>query len=564
MACAKELFGLCLIEAVGHPGDAFFGFAEFVGAFALLAIVFTIANVQYQFRISVSPIPLHKLTFWLIVVIGFGTLGTDLWVSERWLVLYVPGMTFGMIQGLFASCFLLIALTWIYFAFLSPPRFSRWNAARYGQALFNYLLKGSYSELPIIASELGRSTEELVRAFDENRDKYPEQRKQAESGEAIHLNPGNYAVDILSMIGNRKFCRHVVESAPSTIIMLFQSAAKRKCYDIPMKQFAKNISAEAILNTDSNIYHEDNEYRSGLFGVLKPFSQAVYGCYPLVEGLGQQMGSPLDIDYRVKKSWDAQQYQAYFQAVLTTYADRLERGNYYDHSYSLQRATDEFESVCGDVYKLDGVEHDGDPDISERLRVCVDFIEKLIKLLEEHEGKIRVTRLKPNTDTFQRDIHDRVAKIMSKIIYNVSGITKPWQPCWHLQHNTVWSQFFGHQQSDTRKIIAFKLRRLIYEEVIVFDKYEDQKSFVAARYLGISLNCLGLKLRDGRSYETALHKSILRWTKKHFLELHKNHPTVANACLMGGMTYDAEKNRLVKTYAERADRAPDKEYLTLD
>ncbi len=102
------------------------------------------------------------------------------------------------------------------------------------------------------------------------------------------------------------------------------------------------------------------------------------------------------------------------------------------------------------------------------------------------------------------------------------------------------------------------------EEIIEFDKYEDLKSFVAARYLGICLNCMGLKLRDKRSYETALHKSVLRWAKRNFRELHENHPTVANACLMGGITYDIEENRLVKTYAERADREPDREYLTLD
>ena len=46
MDCAYNYFGLCLIPASGQANAGFFGFAEFIGAFALLAIVFTIADVR--------------------------------------------------------------------------------------------------------------------------------------------------------------------------------------------------------------------------------------------------------------------------------------------------------------------------------------------------------------------------------------------------------------------------------------------------------------------------------------------------------------------------------------
>lgn len=567
MDCSYEIIGVCLTHATGQEGAAFFGFAEFIGAFALLAIVFTIADVQYRFRVSVSPLPLPRITFWAIGVIGFGTLLTDLWVAQRWPVVYVPHLTYGVIQGLFATGFLAISMAWLYFAFLKPPVFSKWNAKRYGQVLFNYLLRGSDSELPVIATEVGRSADSLIEIFANHRAGFHEQLKKQERGEKTIPNPGNYASDIMWMIGNRKFCRHVVAASPGTAIRLFQAAANNNVYDAPIGQFAKNISAEAIRNSDSNLYHEDSRYQSGLFGDLKPFTQAIFGTYELVEGLGNKFhSSPLDVDYELTRDWTSSQLEAYARAVLTTYADMLNKKRWYEHSYSLYRAFEIFKHSCWDIYRLDGVE-DGDPDIRERLRVCVRFVSDLIKLLEKYEEEIVVERLKPAEKHIHLDIYDRVAELMSEIIYNAAGITKPWWPCWDIQHNTVWSEFFdGFRESKSQKVIAHKLRRLIYDEVIEFDKYEDLKSFKAARYLGISLNCMGFTLsgvsRRDRNTEP-LKKVILEWVKKNYASLHDNHPTVAEACLMGSITYDAENMQLVKTYPSRADREPNRNILSL-
>jgi len=566
MNCLYDYFGICLTPASGQANVGFFGFAEFIGAFALLAIVFTIADAQYRFRISISPLPLPRITFWAIGVIGFGTLATDLWVSEGWLVVYVPYMSYGVVQGLFAAGFLTIAMAWLYFAFLKPPVFSKWNAKRYDEVLFHYLLRGSDSELPVVATEVGRSADKLIGLFNDHRPEFREQLEKKKRGEEVKPNPGKYAADIMQMIGNRKFCRHVVASSPGTAIRLFQAAADQEVYNAPIGQFAMNVSTEAILNPDSSLYHEDNGYQSGLFGDLKPFTKTIYGSYRLVEGLGGS--SPLDVNF-MGRGWNASQLEAYARAVLTTYADRLSEGLWCKHSFSLTRAFGEFKHVCWDVYKLDGVE-DGDPDIRERLEVCVRFVTNLIELLEKHEEKVVINRWKPNKDRFESDIYDQVAELMSEIIYNAAGIKKPCWPCWDIQHNTVWTTFFErHRESKTRRIIEFKLRRLIYEEIVEFDKYADSKSFKAARYLGICLNCMGIKLgeKQHRDRSTApLQKIVLGWVKKNYLSLHDNHPKVAEACLMGGITYDPEKKQLVRTYtsfSSRADQEPNRDFLSL-
>jgi hypothetical protein len=567
MECSYKIIGICLTQASGQDATTFFGFSQFIGAFALLAIVFTIADVQYRFRVSVSPLPLPKITFWAITVIGFGTLITDLWVTQGWLVIHVPFMTYGLIQGLFASGFLVTTLAWLYFAFLKPPVFSKWNSKRYAQVLFDYILRGSDSELPVIATEISRSADSLIEIFSRYRDDFQEQKKKQERGEQALPNHGNYASDVMGMIGNRKFCRHVVSASPGTAIRLFQAAADNNIYDAPIGQFAKNISTEAIKNADSNLYHEDSQYQSGLFGDLKPFTQAIFGSYDLVEGLGNNFhSSPLDIDHEVTRDWTSAQLKAYSHAVLTTYTDMLSKKRWHEHSNSLCRAFEVFKYACRDVYRLDGVEG-FDSDISERLRVSARFVSDLIWLLKEYEEIIKIDYLKPREKHIHLDIYDRVAELMSEIIYNAAGVTKPFWPCWIIQHDTVWSEFFyGSRKSKTQNIIAFKLRRLIYNEVIDFDKYADNKSFKAARYLGISLNCMGFSLNGASQRDRntePLKRAILAWVKKNYVSLHKNHPTVAEACLMGGITYDAVNKQLVKTFAFRADREPDRDILSL-
>lgn len=567
MDCINDFFWLCLVPASGQVNAGFFGFSEFVGAFALLAIVFTIADVQYRFRVSVSPIPLPKITFWVIGIIGFGTLATDLWVAQEWLVIHIPYMTYGLVQGLFAAGFLTVAMAWLYFAFLKPPVFSKWNARRYGRVLFHYLLRGSDSELPVIAIEVSRSADQLIKTFANHRSDFQAQQKGQQNGEEVRPNAGNYASDIMWMIGNRKFCRHVVASSPGTAIRIFQSAVDHEVYDAPIGQFAKNISAEAIQNSDSNLYHEDSLYQSGLFGDLKPFTQAIYGSYRLVERLGKSFNaSPLDVNFELRRFWNAPQLDAYSRAVLTTYADRLSERLWNEHSYSLTRAFDVFKYASMDVYRLDGLE-DGDSDVRERLRVCVSFVTDLIELLEKHEDNIVIHFLKAEDRKIRGDIYDQVSELMSEILYNASGITGPWWPCWDIQHNTVWTSFFNrHCQSKTRKIIEFKLRRLIYEEIIEFDRYAELKSFRAARYLGICLNCLGVKFGEKRRIDRStepLQKVVLRWVEKNYLALHDAHPTVAESCLMGGISYDSKNKRLVRTYTSRPDQPPNQDFLVL-
>lgn len=295
-ACEKLYLEICFVIPSSRLDPAIFGFPEFISALALLVIVYTVTDIRYRFRLAVAPAPLFQLTYVLIGIIGFGTLMTEIWITERWLV-PLSLLTQSMWQGMFGAFFLLVAMTWLYYAFINPPIFSEKNYRKFAQELYRLILKGSDTELPVIANELARSAENLVKLSRQITRRSGDDRREKEEEQKREPNVGDYAYDVLLLVGNRKLCRHIVASSPVTAMVFFEAMSTNEKYDLPIRQFATNISTEAVINKDSFLYHEDEGYRSGFTGYVKPLSQAIYGNYRLVETLASDSGSPLDIHH---------------------------------------------------------------------------------------------------------------------------------------------------------------------------------------------------------------------------------------------------------------------------
>jgi hypothetical protein len=161
MECERYYWGICLVAPSGGLQPSIFSFAQFISALALLVIIYTVTDLRYRFRLAISPTPLFRLTYFVIGIIGFGTLLTDIWIRERWLV---PKSLIdqSVWQGILGGFFLLLAMTWISYAFIKPPVFSQKNCLKFAKELYRLILKGSDSELPVIANELVRSAKPLV------------------------------------------------------------------------------------------------------------------------------------------------------------------------------------------------------------------------------------------------------------------------------------------------------------------------------------------------------------------------------------------------------------------
>jgi hypothetical protein len=560
MECVQSFLGICFVATKGTA--SLFGFKDFIAALALLIIVYTVSDVRYRFRVAVAPIPLFKITYALIAVIGFGTLATDIWISEKWPVPNTAFITAAIWQGILAALFLGLVITWMHYAFIKPPIFGRNNYKKYAQELYRIVLKGSDAELPIIAHELGASAKSMV-TLAADLPKVKEQAKGARKPSAE-----GYANDMLLLIANRKFCRYLVASSPVTAIRFLDVVAEAKAYRIvPIGLFAQNVSTEAIRNKDSGLYHEDEGYNSGLLGYIKPFSQALYGNYELVEALGNH--SPLDIDYRAVWAWDAAQLETYCRVAQMTLKSYLEGGNLDRHSYVLTRALRDIqETTTRAISEIKKAGDDYYGDAWHRLREGVDFIKHAIDFIGELKPppEARTLRIRPRQRDRLRheDFYDRLAEAMFEIIFSAAYIDGPPDKAWSIHHNSVWGDFF-ERSNDNRawEIVQFKLRRLLYDEI---RELETLPNYKAARVLGICLNVMGFTMGKRSGYgkdHATLKAAVLAWTQQKYLRLREVNAKIADTCIIGSITFDAEHSRLVKTYAQGLRPEPDREYLPL-
>jgi len=564
--CAYQFLNLCFYAPTDKATASIFGFAEFIGALALLVVVYTITDVRYKFRIRTARLPLLKMAFIVIGIVGFGSLIIDFWMASNWPVLD-SFITYSGLQFSYGFLFLSMALLWLFFAFMRPPRFNKGNAKKYLHELYRYVLQGSETELPVIAHELGRSAREIINLSEES----PSRRFATADNIFTKFfksedKTGQYAYEILLMIGSRRLCRYMAAVAPATVIEFFLEFSENiKIKSLPVGQFVRNISTEAILNKDSVLYHEDEGYNSGWLGYVRPFSKAVYGDYDLIEVLSQDHSSPLDLDYKALTRLDPEQFEAYTRVTLITFEGYIKK--YPDgltNSSALNRAFSNIKSATSSIYQINSVTDWYNTDAYRKFGIAVNFTCDVIRLLNKHGQPLLDFR--KSTDEYKRgDMYDHVVNLMFEIILAASSVNKDRDTCWTIHHNSVWSDFFSYtEDKDAEKLVLFRLRRALYDEICELSSLPNYK---AARILAICLNVMGPVVRDktyniDRSYR-ALHVAAVSWLKKNYLDLIDKQPDVAKACIIGSIFYDEDNKKIIKSYRKGLRLEEPQKYLQL-
>ncbi len=561
MAPEQCILGLCFYQLDGNE-QKFFGFSEFLAGLAFMVLAWTIADVRYHFRIRSAPIPLQGITFSVVSAVGVLTLLTDLWRAEQWYVPVGNLLTPSIWQALLGGLFLLTFLTWAWFAFIRPPIYGSHNFKRFAETLYRYVLKGSPTELAVIADELAYSAKSLVQhATDRGRHKHYWNKTEGQEKQKRPEVEG-YANDILLLFADRRMCRAIVDSSPGTALAVFRAMAETKKYGVQVETFARNIVNEAIRNKDSFLFHEAKGYESGLIGYHKPLSQAMFSNYDMVETIGTIL-DPYLYSYR---EWDAEQWVAYCRVVLITLRSYVKEGCC-EHSYVLYGAMDNIKNAVSDLYTLNELTNTWDSDLSRRLNVVVDYIQDAVKILDEKDVPSHVCRRVKEKSVHQQKTHyDHIASIIFEVIFHASAVNSPPGTCWSIQRNMVWGKLFNfdHLNGPAGRMVKFKLRRLLYDEIADMNKFPN---FKGAKILGFCLNVMGLTIRkdDYDKDSRALQKAVLAWTKKNFVWLHDYNSRVADACLVAGMSYDADNQCLVQTSpADGLRRVPSYVYFGLN
>jgi hypothetical protein len=549
----------CFTPIIESSNERIFGFSEYLTAVALLALLYTITDTRYKFRIAITPGYLHTTSYYLLATIGFQSLLSEVWIAEGWWVPVTKGLTYSIWQMIFGMLFLGTFLTWMYYAFIRPPVFGKRNARRYARELYKYVLKGSDDELKVIADELSRSAHSLIE-LTRNIDRHNNTKRLNHSKRIA--NAKDYAHDILLLIGSRRLCMHIVATSPVTALAFFEEMTTRNKFNIPIGQFAKNISSEAIAQKDSFLYGESEGYTSGLLGYLKPVSTAIYGNFDLVEALAVNHISPLSINFKERWKWDSEQWEAYCRATLLTLKDYLVKKSSPYSAYSIFNALSDMEDAMLDIHTLNGLNSTYDTEISEKLSTIVHFVKDAIELINTQtttEVPLRTVR----KNTHNKNIYDEFASLIFEICFNAATINSPQDTCWNIHYNVVWGRLFTTNTGKAWKIVHHKVRRLFYDEIVRLEKFPNYKS---SRILGFCLNILIDESKPTSDFERPqypLAKAVQSWTSQHYLQLRKDNIEVADSVLVGSISFDNIGKQLVKTYIKGLNKIAPQTHLKL-
>lgn len=511
-----------------------FGFSEFISSIALLVIAWTIADARYRFRINVAPLPLRKVTFFVVIALGVLTLLTEIWLAENWLVPIGPVFTTALWQAFLGGAFFMTFVVWVWFAFLRPPIFGASNAHRFHQTLYVSIIKGNISELAIIADELANSAEQIIKHTPREIDFLKHQ-----DGEQKFTRAQVNAYNIILLIADKRFCRSIIASSPRTIVELFMAMNKLKKYTGTISTFARNIINEALVDPGSFLFHEADPYDVGSIGYYKPVTHSIFANYNMVEDIG----GLLDPYHWQHRNWSKNSWEAYSRISIISLKSYVS-SDYKPHPTTLMRAISNIVSSTSGLRSLNGT---GNSILEtkeyECFSIALNFFEEAIKVLEDVDIP-RLVPLRPNRNNI--NLYDHLARAIFDLICNTSCIKHPQWVSNELQRNEIWYRFIKSPDLSGRvgRLIKFKIRRLIYDDIRRLERFPNYKG---ARLIAFCLNVFGfptVTTRDDRDILT-IEKVLFSWLTKNYDWLRHENIEIANECLPEDFSFDEENSVLV-------------------
>lgn len=562
VSCLTKLLGICVEPASTNGNAQIFGIADFLATVAIFVVAYSLSDAKYKFRSAVSSVPYRLVLFYATVAGGIGLLLSNLWFAVELPIPRAINDPF-IFQITIAALLISVLCIWMSRSFVYPPRFTKRNAIPFATEVFHGIADGDEAQLHACAYEVGRSVETLVREASRR-----EVRRALMRGGFEHHIPetAHVASDILSLIGDRRFCRLVARRMPWVAAEIFRAAAQDTIDVRPLAQFSRNVSAEFFADVESAIHHEDDEYYSGLIGYLKPVSSAMFGNSVLIEKLTHVGGSPLRLLFMDSEEWTLKSWKTYHKAVLLCLNDSLQRDGSTRVSNGMYQILSGYRNLGNDIRLVNEMDEAAcyQSLAYRKFDELVSFVREAVDLLNHHQVVADRFPSKHNGRFSPKDIYDHLSKIALDLFASAGAVNTPDFRNWNIQHNTLWSELMPESDcTNAQDIFRKRLQRVIWDRVSDMARLPN---FRGAQILSVCLNVLGFRMDhkvhapDGTR---ALKRLVTGWVRENFLTLYADYPLVAEACIGGTITFDKEGNRLVKTYSAMLGREPDREYLDL-
>jgi len=543
---------LVLIESSPPTSGSIFGFSEYLASLALFFVVVSASDFRFRFRLICDRIDLRILGSWLAASIGLLLLLTDVWFQNNLLVPKILSNS-NNIKAVLAIAFTGFIFRVLMTAFVWPPKFGPRTAKRIFQAVHQYILEGDEERLRVIAEELHRSLVIIIKFA--NRALSADIPNPDDKIEII-------ARRILLLVADPRFCKVVVRKTPMFAILCVNEIQEKSLSSEFASHFIRNVGQEFIKDKDSTFYQERSGYENGYLGYSRPVTNLIFGASEVIQNCASNNLSPLDLSYSDISTFDGEQIEGYSRASISFIRSFL-KSKYHTHPYALRQIFRCFENALGGLYKLNGVENLYLMKEFQRFSETVTFLRSTMDVLDELKITPQKLRIRKSRHA-EMDIFDLISECIYSAILDATTITGPQWTSWHVQYGALWSPIFGLHQSQATKVIGFRLRRLIYDEIKFMERVAN---FEGARLLGFFLNIFGPKINTKSAVLDreffGFQRIVVGWYLNRFSDCRREHPKVAEACIFGTISFDEATNEIVKTYNNQLGNRPSEDRLKL-
>lgn len=539
--CDQPLVQICLEAATYSPTGRLFGIAEYLSACAILLLVLSVSDYRYRLRLSLAGLGGQRGAFIGGSFIGLALMLVEFWFLKGWPV--PAGMNdLALIQLVLGAGFLGIVLYCCWAVFVHPPVLKVGSARRWAHYIYGAIGVGDQSRLAVLAAELGASIKPMLDLAERRRPNSSETSPEVSAWLCIQL------------LGDPRMVKALVRSAPWTVAEIFSQLKGRNLQELPIDALTANIGSELVTAKESPLSWETVGY-TGYFKRFQPVGTAVFGDSELVEQLSYPWG-PLSLLGHSSWRLEPEQASNYAEALLIFTRDLVRTQRLESHAFN--RAIDNLANAGMSISEVDGRAGSvhTDPAVGT-FRAATKCASEIMKMMDKGKFKYR-----GNWRTDDRSVCAALADAIIDLIHHATYVRGPKDTAFLVHHSSLWGQLWSFHDGPIHRLIQKMVRRRLYLKIKEMD---ESANYMSARLLGYTLSVLGLSAeRYFPKWVRPLKVVVMNWAKRNYLTLHRDYPLVAEAVLIGSITFDAETGELVKTYARGVESNAPEDRLKLD
>ena len=333
----------------------------------------------------------------------------------------IPLISYPVFWEIIAGLFFVIGAFGFFWTINRHAKLSSKNFKPFFYECYSLIEKGNEKDLRELAEEIFNSIEEVINESN----KYTRKELNWVKGNNSNFETSEYtkyALSLLDIWSDSKFCEIIVCNVPTTAIELFHQIDEQNFYHSGGYSLVQQIIHKSYY-TQSSILHREEDFKG--LGHFKSFTKTVFGNYQLIESHFRPFQAWEYLDEDDIKTWQIKKYCETINVSLNAYF--YSKGNHFAFPAALFSAYTQLEHIAlSEIIIFDKI-----PELNayssppfKKLSIIQKGLKNAVKLVEKNYSKLPEYELiEENYDVFKdNSIYGIIAHAIYEYFNNIASI----------------------------------------------------------------------------------------------------------------------------------------------